>query len=101
MTLIEQIQTEAPSQRVSGIRVLIAFGNPLGNAVGETAIATQHYRFLRAIFHDMTCTVWTSSGGLWRALSGTSDIECVPTISAERLATGFDLMFFDWIALGP
>ena len=79
-------------------QTLYVFANPLGNAVGDTVIATQHVQFLLGIPRN-DLTVWTANSDIWRALApGTARITSL--ISSDQLKA-FHIIFFDWVNAGP
>jgi hypothetical protein len=102
--LSEQERAEAISAQLRSLaerevlRVLLCFGNPLGNAIGDTAMATQHISFLRGLNPASQITVWTSNSSLWKKL-GDEDLICSSTV-ASITSQRFDLCIFDWVSAG-
>ncbi len=47
-------------------RVLYVFGNPLGNALGDTIIASQSVPYLRHIAPRVQVSVWTGDERIWK-----------------------------------
>jgi hypothetical protein len=68
-------------------RTLYVFANPLGNAVGDTAIATQHVSFLEEIKGN-EITVWTTNGE-YRDLVFVPSARCLDMRFAFRLILSF------------
>jgi hypothetical protein len=95
-TLFDALRRQA-CESPRGIRVLIVFGNPLGNALGDTFIAVQHLRYWRDI-EGARITVWTSAGEAWCGES--LDVHTQVFIGEDELVE-FDVIVFDWNNLGP
>jgi len=87
--LISQIQARSAE---NPLRVLLVFGNPLGNFVGDTVIATQHVRFLKSVAPQTEISVWTGDPDVWRYLC--PDILTVSIPPLMELDHGYDLIFF-------
>jgi hypothetical protein len=79
-------------------KVLLSFGSPLGNAVGDTCLATQHLPHLRHLLPASRMTVWTTSADLWKGLDD-PQLDCRPCLSMDELLS-FDLLIFDWAVIG-
>lgn len=79
--------------------VLISFGNPFGNAVGDTVLATQHIEYVRRLLPNCSITVWTSTKVIWSSLSNTR-LYFVAMLGVQELKT-FDLIIIDWARVGP
>jgi hypothetical protein len=79
-------------------RILLVFGSPLGNAFGDTIIATQHLAFLTSI-PNAELYVWTTSAEIWHAISP-SAIQCELALTATQIQSEFDLIVLDWVRLG-
>jgi hypothetical protein len=47
-------------------RVLFVFGNPLGNALGDTIIASRSVPYLRHIAPRVQVSVWTGDARIWK-----------------------------------
>jgi hypothetical protein len=78
-------------------RTLVVFANPLGNALGDIAIATQHIPFLGAVPRNQV-TVWTANSDIWESLCG-ENVVTRALISPKDLTT-FDIILIDWVNSG-
>ena len=56
----------ASRRRGAACRVLYVFGNPLGNALGDTVIASQSVSYLRRIAPGVELSVWTGDSEMWK-----------------------------------
>lgn len=74
-------------------RVLLVFGNPLGNLVGDTVIATQHVSRLRSIARKTNIDVWTGDPDVWEYLC--PSVSTVVSADVIPLVNRYDLVIFD------
>lgn len=73
-------------------RVLLIFGNPLGNPVGDTVMAVQHVDWLRHLADDVRISVWSGNGGVWHALA--PGVETIELATADTFDTA-DVIVID------
>lgn len=97
MDHIGRLRQHIASRNVRVARVLLVFGGPLGHALGDTIIATNHYRFLKTAFHRVRLTVWTADTATWRTICG-NEVRCNPFISKRQIHRSFDLIILDWVS---
>jgi hypothetical protein len=74
-------------------RVLLVVANPLGNAIGDTAMAADHLPKLRQLARRVDVTVWTANEETWRFLD--PSVRTVPLVSDEQWRGDFDLIVVD------
>jgi hypothetical protein len=97
MQPIDRIRQRLLNRDVRTVRVLLVFGGPLGHALGDTIIATNHYRFLKAALTNVRLTVWTADKETWHSICG-DEVQCHPFLSERKIRSGFDLIILDWVS---
>jgi len=80
-------------------RALLVFGNPLGNAIGDTVVATQHIPFLRSIASEVQVSVWSGNPEVWLYLCPGVRTITVPPL--QTLGSDYDFIFFDNTPVPP
>ncbi len=77
------------------LRVLLLFGGPFTNALGDTVLATRHYDQLLSLLPKAKLIVWTADRETWKTICG-KDVRCTPFISRAQLKSA-DVIIFDWV----
>lgn len=96
---IEEIKSYILGRVTDKPRVLAIVGNPFSNALGDTVNFAYHVKYLRAALGPIQTTIWTSDSAAWKSLCG-SDVSCTPFLTEAEAVYSYDLVLFDWVAMG-
>jgi hypothetical protein len=92
-TPLDRIQQYLRSSgRMNPCRVLLVFSNPLGNATGDTVIATQHARFLPQLARHVEISVWTGDPDIW--IYFCPEVTAVAFVDRKALSRDYDVVVF-------
>ena len=91
MTPLERIRRYLESTgRADPCRVLLVFGNPLGNPIGDTVIAIDHARYLPRLTAHVGLSVWTSDPEIWAHLH--PEVRAISFLSEKSLRHDYDVV---------